>query len=86
METAAEGFMRRKVMAVEEALEAGTPRAIVADANAEEPVVSALDGGGTHVLASALDGRNGDRDETGGADRTDASDTNKRTEHREEDT
>jgi acetylglutamate/LysW-gamma-L-alpha-aminoadipate kinase len=86
LETAAEGFMRRKVMAVEEALEAGTPRAIVADANAEEPVVSALGGSGTHVLPSAFDGPNRDRDETGGADRTDASDTNKRTEHGEGDT
>jgi len=51
---AAEGFMRRKLMAVETALEDGTPRAIVAGANAERPVRSALDGGGTHVRASAL--------------------------------
>jgi len=56
LETAAEGFMRRKVMAIEEALDAGAPQAIVADANVADPVVSALDGGGTHILADALTG------------------------------
>jgi len=55
LEAAAEGFMSRKVMAVEEALSAGTPEAIVADANAEEPVLSALDGDGTHVHREALE-------------------------------
>lgn len=54
METAAEGFMSRKVMAIREALESGATTAIVSDANADEPVVSALDGSGTHVHASAL--------------------------------
>jgi acetylglutamate/LysW-gamma-L-alpha-aminoadipate kinase len=62
---AAEGFMCRKLMAVETALEDGTPRAIVADANAERPVRSALDGGGTHVYASAL-GHSDDDTETDG--------------------
>ncbi len=52
---AAEGFMSRKIMAVREALEGGTPEAVVADANAEEPITSALDGSGTHVYASALE-------------------------------
>jgi acetylglutamate/LysW-gamma-L-alpha-aminoadipate kinase len=81
LETAAEGFMGRKVMAIEEALEAGTPRAIVADANADDPVRSALDGSGTHILASALvdgDGESdGDTDvnEAGEAGGSDASDT-----------
>jgi acetylglutamate/LysW-gamma-L-alpha-aminoadipate kinase len=55
LEAAAEGFMGRKVMAIEEALDAGASEVIVADANADEPVQSALDGAGTHVLASALD-------------------------------
>jgi acetylglutamate/LysW-gamma-L-alpha-aminoadipate kinase len=55
LEAAAEGFMGRKVMAIEEALGAGAREVIVADANADEPVQSALDGAGTHVLASALD-------------------------------
>ena len=73
LETAAEGFMRRKVMAIEEALDAGAGRAIVTDANAEEPVLAALDGGGTHVLAGALDGS--------GPDKIDASDTDKSDEH-----
>ena len=53
---AAEGFMSRKVMAATEALEAGAEAVIVADANAENPVRSALDGGGTHVLPGALGG------------------------------
>ena len=56
LETAAEGFMSRKVMAIEEAIERGAERAIVADANADDPVLSALDGEGTHVTAGALGG------------------------------
>jgi acetylglutamate/LysW-gamma-L-alpha-aminoadipate kinase len=55
LEDAAEGFMGRKVMAVKEALEGGADEVIVADANADDPVRSALDGGGTHVYASAID-------------------------------
>ena len=55
LEDAAEGFMSRKVMAIEEALTGGATRAIVASANAESPVQSALDGDGTHVTADALD-------------------------------
>ena len=55
LEAAAEGFMGRKVMAVEEALDGGAPEAVVADANAEAPITAALDGDGTHVHASALD-------------------------------
>ena len=54
LEDAAEGFMSRKIMAVKEAIEDGTPKAIIADANAETPITSALDGSGTHVYASAL--------------------------------
>jgi acetylglutamate/LysW-gamma-L-alpha-aminoadipate kinase len=50
----AEGFMGRKVMAIEEALEAGAARAVVADANADEPVLRALDGAGTQVHPDAL--------------------------------
>jgi acetylglutamate/LysW-gamma-L-alpha-aminoadipate kinase len=55
LEDAAEGFMGRKVMAAEEALNGGAPEVVVADANAESPILSALDGGGTHVHASALE-------------------------------
>jgi len=54
LEDAAEGFMGRKIMAVEEALDGGAPEAVVADANADAPIRSALDGGGTHVYADAL--------------------------------
>ena len=55
LRTAAEGFMRRKVMAATEALEGGAERVVVADANAEAPIRSAIDGGGTHVLPGALE-------------------------------
>ena len=52
---AAEGFMGRKVMAATEALEGGAERVVIADANADAPVQSAIDGGGTHVLPGALE-------------------------------
>jgi len=55
IEDAAEGFMTKKVMAATEAIEGGAERVVVADANVDEPVVTAVDGGGTHILASALD-------------------------------
>lgn len=54
LEDAAEGFMERKVMAMREALEGGATEVIVADANADAPIVSALDGAGTHVLPDAI--------------------------------
>jgi acetylglutamate/LysW-gamma-L-alpha-aminoadipate kinase len=54
LEAAAEGFMSRKVMAATEALEDGADRVVIADANADAPIRSALGGGGTHVLADAL--------------------------------
>ena len=55
LEAAAEGFMGRKIMAVEEALDGGSPEAVVADANADAPITAALDGSGTHVHATALE-------------------------------
>ena len=54
LEDAAQGFMGKKVMAAEEALSGGSPLVVVADANADDPIVDALAGGGTHVHASAL--------------------------------
>ncbi len=69
LDAAAEGFMSRKLMAIEEALDAGTPRAVVADANADRPVRAALDGGGTHVLASALGRTEDGRGESTGGNR-----------------
>ncbi|GGO02746.1 putative acetylglutamate kinase-like protein [Haloarcula pellucida] len=54
LEAAAEGFMGRKIMAAEEALSGGAPEVVVADANADTPILSALDGDGTHVQASAV--------------------------------
>ena len=65
LEAAAEGFMRRKLMAIEAALDGGAPRAVVADAGTDHPVQSALDGGGTQILAGARP----DDGESGGAGR-----------------
>ncbi|ELY46685.1 acetylglutamate/acetylaminoadipate kinase [Natronorubrum sulfidifaciens] len=52
---AAEGFMTKKVMAAEEALEGGASSVVVADANADEPISSALAGEGTTLEPGALD-------------------------------
>jgi acetylglutamate/LysW-gamma-L-alpha-aminoadipate kinase len=54
LEAAAEGFMTKKVMAAKEALDGGAPEVVVAGANADDPVRSAVDGGGTHVSRSAV--------------------------------
>ncbi|MFC6873831.1 acetylglutamate/acetylaminoadipate kinase [Halobellus marinus] len=54
LKDAAEGFMTKKVMAAREALDGGARTVIVADANASAPVSGALDGGGTHIEASAV--------------------------------
>ncbi len=53
LEAAAEGFMRRKVMATTEALEGGATEVIIADANANSPVTGAIEGNGTHILPGA---------------------------------
>ncbi|WP_256296036.1 acetylglutamate/acetylaminoadipate kinase [Haloarchaeobius salinus] len=55
LETAAEGFMTRKVLAAEEALSGGASSVVVATANADAPIQSALSGDGTTLLPSALD-------------------------------
>jgi acetylglutamate/LysW-gamma-L-alpha-aminoadipate kinase len=54
VESAAEGFMGKKVMAATEALGGGAASVVVADANADSPVRAALDGGGTHLLPGVL--------------------------------
>lgn len=54
LKTAAEGFMTKKVMAATEALDGGAAEVIVADANAEDPILAALEGSGTHVHPGAL--------------------------------
>ena len=54
LEDAAEGFMGRKVMAATEALEGGSPRVVVADANVRDPIVAALSGAGTTIERSVL--------------------------------
>ena len=56
LEDAAEGFMGRKAMAIENAIADGAPGAVVADAGADQPVTSALAGAGTHVHPEALTG------------------------------
>lgn len=54
VKTAAEGFMTKKVMAAEEALEGGASSVIVATANADEPITAALAGEGTTLEPGAL--------------------------------
>lgn len=51
---AAEGFMGRKVMAAAEALDGGANAVIVASANRDRPVSSALEGGGTRIEPGAV--------------------------------
>jgi acetylglutamate/LysW-gamma-L-alpha-aminoadipate kinase len=55
LKNAAEGFMSKKVMAATEALDGGADEVVVADANADDPILTALAGGGTHVYPGALD-------------------------------
>lgn len=55
VKNAAEGFMTKKVMAAEEALTGGAASVVVADANADEPISSALSGEGTTLEPGALD-------------------------------
>ncbi|MFD1685158.1 acetylglutamate/acetylaminoadipate kinase [Halobellus litoreus] len=69
LKDAAEGFMTKKVMAAKEALDGGAVTVIVADANADDPILAALDGSGTHIHASAVvapedDADDSDADET----------------------
>ncbi len=52
---AAEGFMTKKVMAAEEALEGGAASVTVATANADEPITSALAGAGTTLEPGVLE-------------------------------
>ncbi|MFB6089795.1 MAG: acetylglutamate/acetylaminoadipate kinase [Halobellus sp.] len=54
LKDAAEGFMTKKVMAANEALSGGATTVIVADANADDPILAALGGSGTHIEASAV--------------------------------
>ncbi|ELZ87174.1 acetylglutamate/acetylaminoadipate kinase [Haloferax elongans ATCC BAA-1513] len=54
LEDAAEGFMTKKVMATKEALDGGAAEVVVSDANLNDPITTALDGGGTHVTPGAL--------------------------------
>ncbi|WP_267641426.1 acetylglutamate/acetylaminoadipate kinase [Haloarchaeobius amylolyticus] len=63
LEAAAEGFMTKKVMATKEALETGASSVVVATANADEPIQSALAGDGTTILPSALGLSNDDQQE-----------------------
>jgi acetylglutamate/LysW-gamma-L-alpha-aminoadipate kinase len=56
LEAAGEGFMTKKLMAAKEALTGGASEVIVADANVRDPIVAALDGGGTHVSPDTVEG------------------------------
>jgi len=55
VKSAAEGFMTKKVMAAEEALEGGATSVVVADANSGEPISSALAGEGTTLEPGVLE-------------------------------
>jgi acetylglutamate/LysW-gamma-L-alpha-aminoadipate kinase len=55
LETAAEGFMTRKVMAAREALEGGAESVTIAGADGDHPVRAALDDSGTTVLPGSVD-------------------------------
>ena len=46
--------MTRKLMAATDALQQGAEKAIIASANEEHPLLSALDGGGTHIYPEAI--------------------------------
>ena len=54
VKAAAEGFMTKKVMAAEESLEGGAASVVVADANADDPITSALEGDGTTLTPDVL--------------------------------
>lgn len=54
-EDAADGFMRRKVMAISEALQAGAELATISDANIRDPITSALNGHGTCFAPDAVE-------------------------------
>jgi acetylglutamate/LysW-gamma-L-alpha-aminoadipate kinase len=48
--TYAQGRMKKKVLAAQEALEGGVQRVIIADGRVEHPVLAALDGAGTSIM------------------------------------
>ncbi|WP_117593723.1 acetylglutamate/acetylaminoadipate kinase [Haloprofundus halophilus] len=54
LDSAAEGFMTKKVMAAKEALTGGASAVVVSDANVNDPIVSALNGAGTRITPGAL--------------------------------
>ena len=56
LQSLAEGGMGRKVMAAGEALADGAAEVVVADANIDRPVMTALEGDGTHIYPGALEG------------------------------
>jgi len=56
LQSVVEGGMGRKVMAAGEALEGGAAEVVVADANIDRPVMTALEGDGTHIYPGALEG------------------------------
>ncbi|ESS12139.1 MAG: acetylglutamate kinase [uncultured archaeon A07HR60] len=62
LETAAEGFMTRKVMAAREALTIGAPAVTVSTANRSDPVIDALDGAGTRIHREAVAGEDAPSD------------------------
>ncbi|SMO59439.1 acetylglutamate/acetylaminoadipate kinase [Halorubrum cibi] len=72
VEDAAEGFMGKKVMAAKEALSGGSGRVFIADANADDPILAALDGSGTTIERSAVDGTDEDAEDAEETEAVDA--------------
>ena len=56
LETAAEGFMTRKIMAAREALDGGATAVFIADGTRSNPVSQALEGDATKITSGALKG------------------------------
>lgn len=54
LQAAADGFMKRKVMAASEAIEDGAENVVIADANNDRPVQDAMAGSGTHISPEAV--------------------------------
>tara|TARA_A100001037_G_scaffold214145_1_gene191946 strand:+ start:11919 stop:12740 length:822 start_codon:yes stop_codon:yes gene_type:complete len=54
LQNASEGFMTRKLMAATDAIQQGAKKSIIASANEHKPLISALNGGGTHIYPEAI--------------------------------
>ena len=60
LEAAVEGGMGRKLMAAREALAGGASEVVIANANLDAPIYTAMEGDGTHIFPGALEGNAGE--------------------------